>query len=226
MTTAPRLPLGILVLDTRFPRIRGDIGNAESFGFPVVFETMHGFGPRDAVFGDDDGADLPAALRAATERLLARGVCGLSTSCGFLVRYQAALARLVPVPVVTSSLLQVAGVAACLPAGKRVGIITASAEALGPRHLQAAGVPAGTVVAGMPPKGAFAATFLENGAGLDAPAVEAELVAVGRKLRAEHPDMAAIVLECTNLPPYRTALQEAVKCPVEDMQTYLHARFA
>jgi hypothetical protein len=34
--------LGILTLDTKCPRIPGDVGNASTYKFPVCFKTVHG----------------------------------------------------------------------------------------------------------------------------------------------------------------------------------------
>ena len=76
-------PLGILMLDTRFPRIVGDIGNAASFDFPVIFRRMDGIGSADAVTAHPDRPRVLAALRANAEALAAEGAVGLSTSCGF-----------------------------------------------------------------------------------------------------------------------------------------------
>ena len=93
------------MLDTRFPRIEGDIGNPASFDFPVIFRTMKGIGPADAVAAHPDRPRMLAALGANAEALAAQGAVGLSTSCGFLALYQKELEALSPVPVATSALL-------------------------------------------------------------------------------------------------------------------------
>jgi len=205
-------PLGILMLDTRFPRIEGDIGNPRSFDFPVIFRTMRGIGSQDAVAAHPDRPRVLAALKSNAEALAAEGAVGLSTSCGFLALYQKDLEALSPVLVATSALLLIATLT-----GKKVGVITASAENLTPAHFAAVGAPPDTPVAGLPPDGAFAATFLRNGTTLDREAVEAETVASGRELLRDHPEVDAIVLECTNLPPYRKALEAALGVPVFDV---------
>jgi hypothetical protein len=210
-------PLGILMLDTRFPRIEGDIGNPASFPFPVITQTLEGIGPADAVSPDPDRARIRAVLARNARRLTERGAVGLATSCGFLVLFQADLAAVSPVPVATSALLLVPLIARSLPAGKRVGVITASADSLTAAHLAAAGADAATPVAGMPPSGAFAHTFLGNAADLDRDAVERESLAAGHALLARHPEVGAIVLECTNLPPYAPALRRALGLPVYDV---------
>ena len=84
-------------------------------------------------------------------------------------------------------------------------------------HLAAVDAPVDTPVVGLPPGGSFAATFLQNGLALDRDAVERETVEAGRVLLREHPAVDAIVLECTNLPPYKQALQRALSVPVFDV---------
>ena len=205
-------PLGILMLDTRFPRIEGDIGNPASFDFPVIYRTMQGIGSADAVAAHPDRQRVLAALKSNAEALAGQGAAGLSTSCGFLARYQKELARLSPVPVATSALLLIATLA-----GKRVGVVTASAENLTAEHLAAVGAPVDTPVGGLPANGSFAATFLRNGTTLDHAAVEAEAIETGRTLLRDHPGVDAIVLECTNLPPYKKALEHALGVPVFDV---------
>src|ERR1051325_12079508 len=76
--------LGILMLDTRFPRIEGDIGNPASFDFPVILRTMEGIGPNDAVAAHPDKPRVLAALADNARKLAAAGAAGISTSCGFL----------------------------------------------------------------------------------------------------------------------------------------------
>lgn len=205
-------PLGILMLDTRFPRIVGDVGNAASYDFPVIFRRMEGIGSADAVAAHPDRRRVLAALKANAEALATAGAIGLGTSCGFLALYQEDLAAVSPVPVATSALLHIAK----LPE-RRVGVITASARNLTPAHFEAVGAAGDTPVVGMPEDGSFAGTFLCNGLTLDRAAVEREVVAAGRDLLERHPDVDTVVLECTNLPPYRPALEQALGLPVLDV---------
>ncbi|MBI1964442.1 MAG: hypothetical protein HYS37_13825 [Candidatus Rokubacteria bacterium] len=56
-----------------------------------------------------------------------------------------------------------------------------------------------------------------------------EHVRVARRLVAEHPDVGAIVLECTNMPPYAADVQRATGLPVFDivsLVTLLHGALA
>ena len=214
-------PLGILMLDTRFPRIVGDIGNAASFDFPVIFRRMEGIGSADAVTTHPDRPRVLAALKANAEALAAEGAVGLSTSCGFLALYQDDLAALSPVPVATSALLHIKALK-----GRRVGVITASARNLTPAHFAAVRAPEDTPFVGLPEDSSFAATFLKNGLTLDRARVEEEAVAAGRDLVARYPGVDTVVLECTNLPPYKPALERALGLPVFDVLDLLRGFYA
>ncbi len=216
-----RKPLGILLLDTRFPRIVGDIGNAASFDFPVIFRKMEGIGSSDAVTTQPDRPRMLAGLKANAEALAAEGAVGLSTSCGFLALYQDDLAAVSPVPVATSALLHIKALK-----GKRVGVITASAKNLTPAHFAAVGAPGDTPFVGLPEDSSFAGTFLRNGLTLDRDVVEREVVAAGRDLVARHPGIDTVVLECTNLPPYKQALEQDLGLPVFDILDLLRGFYA
>ena len=205
-------PLGILMLDTRFPRIVGDVRNAASYDFPVIFRKMEGIGPADAVAAHPDRPRVLASLTANAEALAADGAVGIGTSCGFLALYQDELAVVSPVPVATSALLHIKRLQ-----GKNVGVITASAKNLTPAHFAAVGAPADTPVIGLPEDSSFAATFLRNGPTLDRAQVGREVVAAGRDLVARYPGVDALVLECTNLPPYRPTLEKVLGLPVFDV---------
>ena len=205
-------PLGILILDTRFPRIEGDIGNPASFDFPVIFQKLEGIGPSDAVSAEPDRPRVMAALARNAQKLSDAGAVGISTSCGFLALFQNELASVSPVPVATSALLLIATLK-----DKKVGVLTASAKNLTARHFAAVGAPEDTPVEGMPEGGSFAATFLANGTTLDRVAVERETIQAGRALLQKHPALDAIVLECTNLPPYKAALKQALGIEVYDV---------
>ena len=213
--------LGILRLDTQFPRLPGDVGHPatwQALQIPVRFQVVAGATPRRVVQQAD--AELLAPFVAAARALVAQGAAALTTSCGFLVRWQAELQAAVPVPVWTSSLL-------LLPTLARPGVITADAASLGAAELAAAGVrdAAATPVEGLAPGCALHRTLLENLPELDAAQAEADTVAAARRLVARHPEIETLVLECTNLPPYAEAVQRATGRPVHHLMTLVHERW-
>ncbi len=209
--------LGILRLDTAFPRPPGDAGNPATWPFPVAIEVVPGADVERTTAGGAGLGELLAPFVAATETLLAEGVRAITTSCGFLALYQRDLARHCPVPVITSSLQQVAPVAAALPAGKRAGVITFDAERLTPAHLAAAGAPADTPVAGIEGGNELHRVILNDLGHLDDRQAEADILAAGEALRRLAPDLGAVVLECANMPPYAAALAHHLDLPVFDI---------
>ena len=217
--TVADLGVGVLMLDTHFRRLPGDIGNARTWNFPVQFKIVKGASPRRVV-QEADPSLLRPFIDAALE-LVDLGVGGITTSCGFLAMFQKELQEALPVPVASSSLLQVPLAQAVLPAGKHVGILTFSAENLTPRHLAAAGVPLDTPIDGLRPEDHFQRVYGDRGAEPDPPAMERELIAAARRLLARHPDVGAFVLECTNMPPHSAALRRATGLPVHDIVGFI-----
>jgi Asp/Glu/hydantoin racemase len=209
--------VGILMLDTRFPRIPGDMGNAQTFPFPVRYHRVAGADPDLVVRRGAEGL-LPAFVDGA-RALAAEGVGAITTNCGFLVKYQRELAATVGVPVFTSSLLLVPLVHRLLAPGRRVGILTVNAGTLGPELLAAAGIARDVplAVAGLETEKEFTRVLLGDELDLDVEAARAEHVRVARRLVDEHPDVGAIVLECTNMPPYAADIQRATGRPVFDI---------
>jgi len=206
--------LGILTLDTAFPRIPGDLGSPETFAFPVRHVIVRGAFVDEIVHGRSEEWLMPFV--EATRDLVFAGCTGITTTCGFLVRWQRRLAQISPVPLLTSSLLQLPLVQATLPAGKRVGVVTYSARDLDADALHAANAPLDTPVAGVDDGSYFAHTIRHGAVTLDRQRMEDDTVAAARRLVTTRADIGAIVLECANMPPYRVAVAEATGLPVFD----------
>lgn len=209
------------MLDTHFPRPVGDIGNPASFEYPVRHRVVHAATAKHAV--RERGIGLLPGFIEAGRALCAEGARIIGTSCGFLALFQRELAAALPVPVATSSLLQTAFVQRTLPARQRVGVLTADAASLSAAHLDAVGAPVDVPVEGIEPAGAFARTLFEDLDTLDQDDAERAVVDAARRLVARCPDVGAIVLECTNMPPYAGAVRAATGRPVYDAVTLLDA---
>jgi hypothetical protein len=209
--------VGILMLDTRFPRIRGDMGNATTFPFPVRYHRVAGADPDLVVRRGAEGL-LPAFV-AGARALEQEGVGAITTNCGFLVKYQRELAAAVRVPVFTSSLLLVPLVHRMLPPSQRVGVMTVNAASLAREHLEGAGIGPDVplVVVGLETEKEFTHVLLDDQLELDVDLAREEHVRVARRLVAEHPDVGAIVLECTNMPPYTADIERETGRPVFDI---------
>jgi Asp/Glu/hydantoin racemase len=211
--------LGILMLEACFPRIPGDMGNAETWPFPVLYKVVKGASPERVVRERSNGL-LDAFLTGARE-LVDMGADGITTNCGFLSLFQGDIARHVGVPVATSSLMQAPMIERVLPAGRQVGILTVSARTLTAEHLAAAGVAADAPVAGTDDGREFTRAILGNEPMLDVAAAERDILEAGEALVRGHPHVGAVLLECTNMAPYASALREHLRLPVYDIVSFI-----
>ena len=211
--------VGMLFLDTVFPRVPGDFGNLLTWPFPVLLKVVRGATPAK-ILGPDAIAMAEPFLEAAKD-LVAAGADGITTSCGFLSLVQDHLAANLDVPVAASPLMQVPFVQPLLPPGKRVGVITVSTRFLGPRHLAAAGAPPDTPLVGCEDDCAFVRAFAGNTDLADMAAAEADVLAAGRKLMTRFPEIGGVVLECTNMVPFSRALSEHIGVPVWDAYSFV-----
>ena len=196
------IDVGILMLDAQFPRIMGDMGNARTWPFPVRYKIVRGASPEVVVLQGAEGT-LDAFIEAGRE-LVAEGCRVITTNCGVLGQIPGRTIRS------AGRARRNVGVNAgqprskpCCRLGRRVGILTISAATLTEAHLQAAGVPEGTPVAGVADGCEFQRAILGNALTLDVDQAEADLAAAARAFQAAHPDLGAILLECTNMPPYK-----------------------
>ena len=211
--------VGILMLQTRFPRVPGDGGNARTWPFPMLFKVVSEATPDRVVRRGAEG--LLDTFIAAGRELVAMGADGLTTNCGFLALYQRELADACGVPVAASSMMQVPFAQAMLPPGRRVGIVTISRDSLTEAHLKAAGAPADTPVEGTDQGHTFCRSLLDDALTLDLDLARRDVVEAAERLTARHPEVGAIVLECTNMPPYAADIAAATGLPVYDFYTFV-----
>jgi len=212
--------LGILMLETYFERFNGDIGNARTWPFPVQYRIVKGASP-DRITSLTDDAMLQPFKQAADE-LIAAGVDGITTTCGFLALYQRELAAHCAVPVATSALLQVPMVARILPKGRRPAIMTFSAPSLTRKHLEAVGVDPKTPIFGMPPNSEFQRSIRTGDTSVSIETLRREALQVANRAVHSDPSIGALVLECTNLTPYSADLRRHLGVPIFDMVSLVH----
>ncbi|MSO93065.1 MAG: aspartate/glutamate racemase family protein [Rhodospirillales bacterium] len=207
--------LGLLVLTKTNPFIPGDVANASTYDYPVVFKTVPGAWSTRVLSGDPELED--AVVETALE-LEAMGVRGISSDCGFFMNYQDVVRKKVKVPVFMSSLLSLPMIDSILGKGRSIGCVTANSVSLGNRILSLTGVPAGRTirVKGLQDMPEWQAVIGKQGPYLDSEKITAEVVQLAKELKEEDPNMGAIVLECSLLPVYAKPVQEATGLPVFD----------
>ena len=216
--------LGILMLEARFPRIPGDMGNAGTWPFPVLYKVVRGASPKRVVTERAEG--LLDTFLAAARELVELGADGITTNCGFLSLYQREIADHAGVPVATSSLMQVPFIQSVLPPGRKVVVITVSAASLSADHLKAAGVDPSVPVVGTDGGREFSRVLIGDEPTMDVAAAEQDILEAGDALIERHPNAGAVLLECTNMVPYARALRERLQLPVYDIYsfaTWFHA---
>jgi len=213
--------VGILMLETTFPRIRGDIGNPETFPFPVRYRIVKGASPRKVVIDADAG--LLDSFIDAGRQLAARGVKAIATSCGFLALFHRQLVKALSVPVFTSSLLQVHMARTLIRSDQKVGVITARRASLTDAHLAGVGIQGCPLaIVGMEDAEEFSSVFIGGQEILDESQCRREMQAAAKRLIHTHPDVGAIVLECTNMPPYADTVRQITELPVFDAVTLVN----
>jgi Asp/Glu/hydantoin racemase len=204
---------------SQFEQMAGNIANPDTFEFPVTYKRVTGAYYQTVVVQPNVQV-LEAMVQAARE-LEQEAIRAIATSCGFNAIFQRELASAVAVPVFTSSLIQVPLVHRMLRKDQSVGIITADKEYLTEQHLEGAGVTRAIPVAirGVEATEEFSKVRDDPDAILNAARFQEEVVGVAEALVRENPDVGAIVLECTDLPPFAAAIRRALGLPVFDIVT-------
>ena len=207
--------IGLITLDTQFPRFPGDAGNATSYNFPVRFKAVIGATSK-RLMEERDMTLLQPFVNAAKE-LEKEGVRAISTTCGFLAIFQKEMAEAVDIPVFSSTLMMIPLIQSMLGKDSKVGIITANSSVLTKAHFEGAGVDSVPMAIGGLENGKEFSKLLANETIMDEEKVREEVVSTAKKLIQENPEIEAFLLECSNLPPYSQRLREETGLPIFDL---------
>ncbi|KAK6380963.1 hypothetical protein LTS17_005164 [Exophiala oligosperma] len=216
----PRPPLGVISSEMNICRLPGDPNNMRTFDFPVIEARTKGALLVRMVSEREYSPEVLDNFVAAGQELIDRGAVGLITSCGFLAMAQKELSRRLSVPVAASSLLQIPLIRTTLRYGQGIGILTFDRLRLNHRHLAAVGITdiSGLYISGPPPEGRMKGC-LRDGLPYNVDALTEELIKVAMDLVSDHNDIGAILLECTQFPPFADAIQRVTGLPVYDVTT-------
>ncbi len=212
--------IGILVLDLWYPYLPGNVANASTYNFPVHYKILRG--SRGPQIYRAEPALLDLIVEGGRE-LEKQGVRAIIGACGYFGNYQKEAAAILDVPVFLSSLLQIPIIRRGLKPNQKVGLICANADALTPELLSQCGVDdlSDIVIAGA--QGLPEFQNIEQSTGhFNSYKLEQQLVGLARQLVSNNPDVGAILLECSDMPPYAWAIQNAVRLPVFDFITLIN----
>jgi len=198
--------------------LTGNSTNPLTYPFPVLFKKVIGANYQSVLVSPD--GRLVGPMLEAAESMIDQGVKAIITSCGFNAIFQKELAGALTIPVYTSALLQIPFIRASL-GRKKLLIITASKQDLKPEHFHAVGVMDmhGIEIYGMEEMPEWSKISRSPNTSLSLRKVGDEVVSLAEVAKKEHPDIGAILLECTDLPPFADAVRKAVNLQVYDLLT-------
>ncbi|MDX8449887.1 hypothetical protein [Mesorhizobium captivum] len=225
--------LGILLLDRGLPpgasppppAAYAPMRNPATFDFPTAYETVVGAYGENVIRGD---SGVGPTCIAAAQRLVEGGAVAISSNCGFFIRHQKAVAASVKVPVVLSSLLLVPSLLRQLPPTAKLAVVTADSTHCSEGMLgvddpdQRARVVIGGIEGGK---------LWQNEMRLPPPPtnvadIESEVAACVVQLRTAHPEIGAILFECSAFPVVTPAIRRLTGLPVYDITTLCRMTFA
>lgn len=214
-------PIGILLLDVWYPLLPGNVVNASTYKYPVRHKLVPGATQVRMHSGDPTLLD---DLIKAGKELELEGVRAIVGACGYFGHFQPELAAALDVPVFLSSMLQIPWIKAGLKPQQKIGVLCADAPSLTPGILKKCGVadPSVCVIAGLGDEPEFSAILKSDRGCFNNKLLRQEVIAAAVKLVRDNPDIGAILLECSDMPPYAADVQRAVRLPVFDFITMIN----
>ena len=207
--------VGILMTESTIPRLPGDPGHAATFPFPVRYGVIKNFPFTDLIEARRDNLDkvIDTALQ-----LQGDGVRFVAADCGLFSLFQREIADALEIPFLGSALSLIPLIHSFLPAHKKIGVITGDTQILKEEHLTVTGARlADLVISGLDDSEEFQRVVVNRGNTLDPTALERDIIQTAEALFTQSDSIGAILLECTNLIPFRRELQERFNLPVFDM---------
>ena len=215
-------PIGIIYIDdVYYPMVPGNIVNGYTFPFPVRLKAVTGLDIPNLFQAGDEVFDQ---IMVACKELEREGCRAISAACGFFGNYQDKVAAAMDIPIAISSLVQLPWIATLLKPGQKIGVLTADQSSLSNKLLDACGVSdqikERLVIKDLCHEPEFSC-ILEGRGEFDNEIVKEEVVKKALEIIARFPDTGAILLECSDMPPYAYAVQAATKLPVFDFTTLI-----
>ncbi len=215
-------PIGIIYIeDVYYPMLPGNIVNGYTFPFPVRLMPVKDLNCSD-LFTVADSVE-PRILDACFQ-LRKEGVRAISAACGFFGNYQEAVSEALDLPVALSSLIQIPWILPLLKKNQKIGILTADQSSFSDRLLNNCGITdamkSRLIIKDLRHEKEFSC-ILEGRGSFDNQIVREEVVRKSTEIISESPDCGAILLECSDMPPYASAVQAATSLPVFDFTTLI-----
>jgi aspartate/glutamate racemase len=218
------LTIGLVQMRVNLPMIPGNMGNATTFDFPMLYREMNAEKVFD-VMANPPAQNFADGIVEAAQWLELQGVKAIMGNCGFFGSYQKVVKAQINVPFFSSSLMMLPMMVQSMPRNKKVGVITANGpilkkvQAIENCGLSLEDKENRIVVMGCEEYPEFATGIMANTGRYNPTRVEREIVSVAERMLVANKDIGAILLECTELSPHAVAVQQAVRLPVWDYTT-------
>ncbi|MDD2413944.1 MAG: aspartate/glutamate racemase family protein [Eubacteriaceae bacterium] len=212
-------PIGIMLLNVKYPIFPGNVANAGTFDFPVRYAKVLGV---DSPRLHTQDPTIIEDLTKVGKELESDGVRAIICSCGYFGYWQEQLRERLNVPVYCSSLTQIPFIKTGLKKNQKIGVLCAVTRAFKPELLRCCGVddPSCLVIKSMEDAKEFSAIPRDRNY-MNNHIVKQEMIEAAKKMVKEDPEIGAILLECSDMPPYAAAIQNAVNLPVFDFTTLI-----
>lgn len=202
----------VLQLDTYFPRIPGDVGSVDTFKCDLEIIRVPNATVKEVVNSNPNQIDLDPffdAINKATGDLI-------TTSCGFLSPFQSELDAICNVPFIASSLVQLEHLKN-IYTPPELQIITFDAVKLGASHLPEECKDFAGSIYGLNSNAHLRNVIVNNIKRLDPVKAATDVCAVVEQNNNKL--VKSILLECTNLPPYKSEIRRISNVPIYDILT-------
>jgi hypothetical protein len=212
--------IGIIVIDSWYPFIPGNVTNASTYRFPVIHKILEDISFDQLLSGSIAVTDK---IIAAGEELIEKyGVRAIAGACGSFALYQKDVAAALDVPTFLSVMLQVPLILQSLRPNQRIGVVFANRDALTDRVLKQCEITDMSRLAVTEVKELEEfQRLLQNKGRFNSYRMEKEVTAHVDEFVKENPDIGAILLQCSDLPPYAWSVQNKTGLPVFDMNSLI-----
>jgi hypothetical protein len=213
--------IGIIMMDTKFPRGIGDLGNSNTFSFPVRYKVLKNITASE--ISENSDLLLNKFIEAAQE-LENEGVKAITTCCGLAIAYQKEVSAAINIPFFASIYNLIPLIHSMIAPGKIIGLFHDIDRGTDDQTFNLAGwskndIPIARTF--MTNDKLFARMIHEDVEIVDSDVIEEEIREMTRKFVEDVPNLGAIALVCTNYGQYSNIIQEVAKVPVFGMAQYV-----
>ncbi len=209
--------VGIIAIDLVYPKLPGNVVNATTFPFPVLYREVS----FDIELLFEGSPEIEDEIVAAARYLERQGVRAIIGACGYFAHFQEKVSAAVDVPVFLSSLCQLPLIKLGLPTDRKIAVFAASGDNLDSRILEQVGAHEDDLVVQDVGSLESFSSIRWGREELDNAALTRDLSALAADLVRDHPEVGAVLLECSDLPPYACEIQRACGLPVFDFITLI-----